>query len=828
MLRKAAPSPGEEQRAPAATNSERALDKGRRQNGAAKAGGNGGEVPKVCLRILCDVGYIGGLIGKGGENIQKISRDTSARVLIEEHVPGSKERVVTVTGERVDRDGCNWAADGLCSVFDTVCSLSSSLSCRQPGPEGAAGGDAEARLLVDAAAVGALLCRGGASVKEVEARSGVRVRVLPRAEAPSCAGPADEVVSVGGSRQAVSAALRALGKQLKQQQQRRTSSSSAGGGGPAAINGPAGPVPIPLSPRASGGPPTPGGPGMPAAPPAPTPTPPAAPPAAAHPMAAPYHHMPMQQPGAQAMQPPGGGGGPHPAMYAQGIAGGHPAAMMGGGGYYRSAPIEVTFKLLAPEARAGVLVAHGGEVVRRIRAETDARLRLFEPHAGSPDERVVAITSMEDATSPYCAAQDALIRCVLALAGEEAASSMQRVRLLTSQASVGMVLGKRGATVTQLRQETGAAIKVLALDTPCYPDSMPSDEIIQVEGGIHTCIAALRGVATLLRGWHIKQALGISGFQGAAAAMGTAALGAHAHAHGRAGVAVGAAPGMGGLPHMVPVQVAAHPGTLAQQMHALALAPGGMGVVAYGPGGTPGMVPVMLPQSVGQPPAPQPMALGPGTPNGAYPGATVGHGSLPIPAPPPVVVFPPHAAAAATAQRGGSLGGGDRSRSSASPLTPRSGGGQLSPHLPSPSAAVAQMQMQAQGALLGAGTPPGMGAQMQHVYRYRMSNAQVGAVMGKGGQHINQIRAVSGARLQMSGPGPGGGRGGRPGASPGADDWLAAAAAAEGGRVMEICGSVEECRAAHSMVNQFLALSSCEPAYPLPDSGSPTASSTTS
>ena len=47
---------------------------------------------------------------------------------------------------------------------------------------------------------------------------------------------------------------------------------------------------------------------------------------------------------------------------------------------------------------------------------------------------------------------------------------MHRVRLLTLQASVGMLLGKRGATVTQLRLETGAGIKVLPMDPlpPAY------------------------------------------------------------------------------------------------------------------------------------------------------------------------------------------------------------------------------------------------------------------------------------------------------------------------------------------------------------------------
>ncbi len=40
--------------------------------------------------------------------------------------------------------------------------------------------------------------------------------------------------------------------------------------------------------------------------------------------------------------------------------------------------------------------------------------QVFDPAPGS-EERVVALTSSEDALSPYCAAQDALVRCVIAL-----------------------------------------------------------------------------------------------------------------------------------------------------------------------------------------------------------------------------------------------------------------------------------------------------------------------------------------------------------------------------------------------------------------------------
>jgi hypothetical protein len=156
---------------------------------------------------------------------------------------------------------------------------------------------------------------------------------------------------------------------------------------------------------------------------------------------------------------------------------------------------------------------------------------VFDPAPGS-EERVVALTSSEDALSPYCAAQDALVRCVLALVGDEPAAAAQRVRLLTAQASVGCVLGKRGATVSQLRAETGASVKVLPADplpaafggggggddaSEAELGSLSSgsggasggggEEVIQVEGSVHQVVAALRGVATLLRGWQVRRLL---------------------------------------------------------------------------------------------------------------------------------------------------------------------------------------------------------------------------------------------------------------------------------------------------------------------------------
>ncbi len=185
---------------------------------------------------------------------------------------------------------------------------------------------------------------------------------------------------------------------------------------------------------------------------------------------------------------------------------------------------------------------------------------------------------------------------------DDSPAAPHRVRLLTAQASVGIVLGKRGATVSQLRQETGASIKVLPTEpvppafggsiggddcdtgaclagtgwkmgphigaalavqgctgqpfglllcackllclpagctapldcqtahsalhlagSPPAPAEMGSissgmstggrssmcgsEEVIQIEGNVQQCVAALRGVATLLRGWQIRRVM---------------------------------------------------------------------------------------------------------------------------------------------------------------------------------------------------------------------------------------------------------------------------------------------------------------------------------
>ncbi|KAL4423076.1 hypothetical protein ABPG77_005881 [Micractinium sp. CCAP 211/92] len=681
------------------------------------------EAPALRLRLLCPQGLVPALIGKKGDNIKRIRRDSGAAISVADPVHGCDERVVHITGESLDDPESTAAADALVAVFDSIClaqqavrggegSLSGATAsapspqlpsphseemCSASGSGGASTADAasgagssaastagelsgnlggsssgpasvaastqsvrpvEARLLVDSALVGYLVGRGGSTIKDTMARSGAGVRVLPKPELPPCACVGDEVVRVCGSAGAVGAALRLLAGQVKNHPLRLGSLPyAAPGGGHAA----------PL-------------------------------------MLAQATHADLAY-----MHPSLGGYFTHAAAVPG--AGGMVGAPVGSAGGFGGSQVEVTFRLLAPVNRTGNIIGKGGEHVRRVRQETGARIKVYDPAPGS-EERVVALTSIEDALSPYCAAQDALIRCVIALTADDASAASHRVRLLTAQPSVGMVLGKRGATVSQLRQETGAAIKVLPSEAvpPAYGGGLGSDdseaelgsissggggplsnsssgtvaeEVIQVEGSVQQCVAALRGVATLLRGWQIRRLLAL------------------------------------------------------QQQHQQQYG-GGVGAVAAAAA-------MQLPLSS------MPMSPTGGNSSG---------------------LMAPRLARRAGVQLPSSLG---------SPMQPSY-------------MVMSSLQLPG-GAMMGTPPPPPVSPAQQPrplQYVYHLDPAQVGAVLGKGGAHIAQIRQMSGARVQLQGD------------------------SEDGGRVLLVAGQPDQCNTAHSMANAFLSMGHCEPAYPEP------------
>lgn len=88
---------------------------------AMPAAGNGAAGPETVYRLLCDQSIIGGMLGRGGENIQGIQNSTGAFIqAIQDVPPHCMERVIVVAAPKEVPPGeqYNAAQQALFQLFD--------------------------------------------------------------------------------------------------------------------------------------------------------------------------------------------------------------------------------------------------------------------------------------------------------------------------------------------------------------------------------------------------------------------------------------------------------------------------------------------------------------------------------------------------------------------------------------------------------------------------------------------------------------------------------------------------------------------------------------
>jgi transcription antitermination factor NusA-like protein len=498
------------------------------------------------------------------------------------------------------------------------------------------------------AEIGFVVGKSGAAIKTIQAQTGTAIKVLPKSELPACAWVSDEVLKISGPCQAVHAALMEVAKVLERHPPRHRPGSRQG--------------PMLLAQASTGD----------------------------------AHFM---------------GPTAHTLLGHHGLMASHAGSLLAGHA------IETVFRLLAPVAKVGNIIGRNGDHVRKVRLETGARVKIYDGDEEA-EERLVCVLSTEEVLSQYCAAQDALVRCAMCLNQPE--EGQHRVRLLVPQTAIGAVLGKKGQTIMQLRQETGAAIRVHPTDAPiaacaasAHGGGEPGgDEIIQIDGSLPQTIAALRGVATLLRGWQIRRALTAPPLRSAA-----------------------------------PTSVAMSPQPLTTPLVTLAGAPPASAVatLCHPPGSI-----VAIP--IHSQPLPMQMQM-----------------QMQMPLPLPLAIHHHH-------QLHGGLYGASQP----------------------PQGVNMNMNVNVNGGGGGGGGGVNSASAGQMLWRYRLTNVQAGAVIGKAGHHVTQIRVLTGARVHL----------------PGDHNQFVQSSSTDGLRTLEISGSLEACQAAHSLVNQFLALGQCAPAMP--------------
>ncbi|XP_026320704.1 heterogeneous nuclear ribonucleoprotein K isoform X2 [Hyposmocoma kahamanoa] len=155
---------------------------------------------------------------------------------------------------------------------------------------------------------------------------------------------------------------------------------------------------------------------------------------------------------------------------------------------------EVTF--LIPSKVAGSIIGKGGANISKLRNQYKASITV--PDCPGP-ERVLSIAA-PDVDTVLEIVKEVLPN--LADGGPKGNSEELDVRLLIHQSRAGCVIGKAGAKIKELREKTGARLKIFSNPAP-----QSTERIVQLIGKTDAVAAGVREVLDLVRQVPIKGAI---------------------------------------------------------------------------------------------------------------------------------------------------------------------------------------------------------------------------------------------------------------------------------------------------------------------------------
>ena len=157
---------------------------------------NHGATRTLLYRLLCPNARAGSVIGKNGEKVKQLQRDSGAKIKVEPPVDSTiAERVIAIEAQDVD-DPTVWAPSqiALLRIVETIV-----LDAERNTTIGAAeenNGHIVIRLLLPSSQIRNVIGRFGNVIERIRVGSGSHVRVLPSSETPRCAKRNDEVLQI--------------------------------------------------------------------------------------------------------------------------------------------------------------------------------------------------------------------------------------------------------------------------------------------------------------------------------------------------------------------------------------------------------------------------------------------------------------------------------------------------------------------------------------------------------------------------------------------------------------------------------------------------------
>eukprot|EP00898_Chlorokybus_atmophyticus_P000545 jgi/Chlat1/1491/Chrsp12S02026 len=165
---------------------------------------------------------------------------------------------------------------------------------------------------------------------------------------------------------------------------------------------------------------------------------------------------------------------------------------------------ENVYRLLISTKRVGAIIGKGGTNIKAICSDTGARVKILDPVSIDDPERVVLVSGRDDASVDLAPAQQALLRahqCVLdgqTMDENTAPDSKLTTRMLVPTSQAGSLIGKGGATVKAIQEETGVTMRVLT-EQENPRGAVADDRVLEMHGNPVQLQAAVKAVSAQVR-----------------------------------------------------------------------------------------------------------------------------------------------------------------------------------------------------------------------------------------------------------------------------------------------------------------------------------------
>ncbi|KAG8389251.1 hypothetical protein BUALT_Bualt02G0209400 [Buddleja alternifolia] len=166
-------------------------------------------------------------------------------------------------------------------------------------------------------------------------------------------------------------------------------------------------------------------------------------------------------------------------------------------------PGENVFRMLVPVQRVGGIIGRKGEYIKKVCEETKARIKILDGPPGTT-ERAVMVSAKEVPDLLIPPALDGLLKIHKRLVDAESDPANAQsggticTRLLVAATQAGSLIGKQGATIKSIQDDSHCTIRILGGENlPVF--ALPDDSVVEIQGEPAALHKAVELIATHLR-----------------------------------------------------------------------------------------------------------------------------------------------------------------------------------------------------------------------------------------------------------------------------------------------------------------------------------------